>query len=139
MAKQAIAKQQAGLHSKSNSEDTKKSSAFNGFLWLLALSIAGAAVWVNSYLSEELDLIYRVLLIVICFVIAGALLFITEQGKSFRDLIAGSRIELKKIVWPERQDTLRTTFFVLVVVLIFSVILWLLDTFIGWLVSLILG
>ena len=38
-----------------------------------------------------------------------------------------AQVEVKKVVWPTRQETLQTTFFVLVVVVIFAILLWLLD------------
>ena len=39
----------------------------------------------------------------------------------------GSRVELRKVVWPTREETLQTTLAVLVFALIMGVFFWLLD------------
>jgi len=65
----------------------------------------------------------------------GAALFITAftgLGMRARGFIAESQFELRKIVWPTRQETLQTTLVILVVVIIAAILLWLVDMFFGW-------
>ena len=49
------------------------------------------------------------------------------------------RSEVSKVVWPTRQETTQTTLIVFVFVIITGLILWGLDSVLGWLASLILG
>ena len=46
--------------------------------------------------------------------------------------------EIRRVVWPTRDETVQTTLIVLVLVLIFALILWLLDSGLSWVVSSIL-
>jgi preprotein translocase subunit SecE len=106
--------------------------------WGLVVLLVAAGVAGNSYYADQ-SLLYRVLGLV---VVGGAALFIalqTVRGKSFSELVKEARIEVRKVVWPTHQETLQTTLMVLVVVLIAAVILWGLDTLLGWVASLIIG
>ena len=51
----------------------------------------------------------------------------SESGASLIEFSKGSRVELKKMVWPTRQETIQTTMIVLVMVVIVSLFLWLID------------
>lgn len=43
------------------------------------------------------------------------------------------------MVWPTRQETTQTTLIVVAVVLVMALLLWGLDSLLGWLVSMIVG
>jgi len=61
-------------------------------------------------------------------VLLGILLFaFSGNGRSFWQFFLESRVELRKVFWPSRQETFTTTLVVLVFVVIASVFLWLLD------------
>jgi len=66
-------------------------------------------------------------------------LYITSQGKAFVVLLKDSRMELRRITWPTKTDTLQTTWVVLVVVVVMAIILWLMDLFFGWAIRLVIG
>jgi preprotein translocase subunit SecE len=51
----------------------------------------------------------------------------TTAGRKLWTFAADSRTEVRKVVWPSRQETVQTTFIVLVMVLIMGIILWLVD------------
>ncbi len=51
----------------------------------------------------------------------------TEPGRGLWQFAAASRMEVRKVVWPTRQETLQTTLVVIVMVLILSIVLWLFD------------
>ncbi len=59
--------------------------------------------------------------------VAIGLFWATSKGKETAAFLREAQVEVKKVVWPTRQETLQTTFFVLVVVVIFAILLWLLD------------
>ncbi|MBW8311342.1 MAG: preprotein translocase subunit SecE [Rhizobium sp.] len=63
----------------------------------------------------------------------------TAKGRQAREFFSESMFELRKVVWPTRQETTRTTGVILVVVVIVSLILSGFDFVISWLIRLLLG
>lgn len=55
----------------------------------------------------------------------------SAQGREFWEFVQGSRIELRKVVWPTRQETLQTTLVVLVAVVVMALFFWFLDYILG--------
>ena len=113
-------------------------SRFDGLKWLVVFALIGAAVVGNSYYADQ-SLLYRVLGILALGVVAGLVALQTAKGAAFWALVKGSRTEIRKVVWPTRQETVQTTMIVVVFVLLVALILWGLDSFLGWLVSLAIG
>lgn len=68
-----------------------------------------------------------------------AMLATTAWGVGISAFIVDSKIEVRKIVWPTRDETTRTTLLVFAMVSIVSLVLWLLDTFLFWGVRLLTG
>ncbi|WP_300621908.1 preprotein translocase subunit SecE [Dokdonella sp.] len=64
---------------------------------------------------------------------AGVAAF-TALGRSVREYLAESQFELRKVVWPTREETLRTTLVIMVVVVILSLLLGLIDFLLKWIV-----
>jgi len=67
-------------------------------------------------------------------VLAAAVGAFTGPGRAVREYLAESQFELRKVVWPTREETLRTTLVILVVVVIVSLLLGLIDFILKWLV-----
>jgi preprotein translocase subunit SecE len=58
----------------------------------------------------------------------GVLLFaFSRYGSNFWQFVLESRVELRKVFWPSRKETMNTTLIVLVFVAIASTFFWLLD------------
>ena len=70
---------------------------------------------------------------------AGFVALQTAKGQSFFNLVKEARIEIRKVVWPTRQETTQTTLMVVAVVLVMALLLWGLDSLLGWIVSSIVG
>ncbi len=113
-------------------------SRFDGVKWSIVALLVAAAVVGNSYFDDQ-SLLYRVLGIVALAVVAGLVAMQTAQGAAFWNLVKGSRTEIRKVVWPTRQETVQTTLIVVAFVLLVALFLWGLDSFLGWLVSLAIG
>ncbi|MBV1882806.1 MAG: preprotein translocase subunit SecE [Pseudomonadales bacterium] len=113
-------------------------SKFDGAKWAIVFSLVGIAVIGNSYYGAE-PLLYRVLSIIVVAFLAVWIGSLTSKGRSFIELLKEARVETRKVVWPSRQETTQTTMVVVVVVLIASLILWALDSFLGWIVSSLIG
>jgi preprotein translocase subunit SecE len=107
-------------------------------LWLAVVALVVAGVYGNSHYANE-SLLYRVLALVVLALIAGWLASRTAKGKAFIQLGLEARTEIRKVVWPTRQETTHTTLIVVVVVLVVAIILWGLDSTLTWLIKLIIG
>ena len=110
-------------------------SRFDTIKWIVVAALVALAVVGNSYYADQ-SLLYRVLGIVAISVVAGLVALQTARGAAFWALVKGSRTEIRKVVWPTRQETVQTTVIVVVFVLLVALFLWGLDSFLGWLVSL---
>jgi preprotein translocase subunit SecE len=65
-------------------------------------------------------------------VLAGGVTAASKYGTALKQFVADSRVELRKIVWPNRQETGMTTLVVLVFLLIAGVFFWGLDLALAW-------
>ena len=65
-------------------------------------------------------------LILVCVVALIALQ--TALGKRFWKFVREARNEMRKVVWPTRQQTMKVTLMVIAIVIAFAVIMWVLDT-----------
>jgi preprotein translocase subunit SecE len=116
----------------------ENSSVFDGLKWAAIAAIAGAAVWANLEYSSQ-PLLYRVIALLLAAAVAVFLALQTTQGVAFWVLAKAARTEIRKVVWPTRQETTQTTLVVVGVVIVMALILWGLDTLLGWLASLLIG
>ena len=101
-----------------------------------AFLIAGLVAF---YYFSEFPLLYRVLGLVAVVIVGFVLFFSTRSGRSVWAFAKESRQEVRKIVWPTREDTVRTTLLVFAMVFVVGLVLWLLDMFLFWGVRLITG
>jgi len=124
--------------SEKTEQQLASSPALDGFKWVVVLALVAAAVVGNSYFADK-TLLARVPALVGAGLLAAYVAFNTARGVAFWSLIKESRTEIRKVVWPTRQETNQTTLLVVGVVLVVALILWGLDTLIGWLMSLIIG
>ncbi len=92
----------------------------------------------HSYF-KEVRLLYRVLGLVVIVLMALGMMLTTDVGRSVWSFVLESKQEVRKVVWPTREETMRTTLLVFAMVFIVSLILWLLDMFLFWGVRLLTG
>lgn len=118
--------------------NVEATSRFDGLKWIVVFALVAVGVVANSYFSDQ-SLLYRVLGLLVLAGIAGFVALQTAKGASFWELIKGSRTEIRKVVWPTRQETVQTTMIVVAFVLLVALMLWGLDSLLGWLVSLVIG
>jgi len=102
----------------------------------VVLVIAGIAAF---YYFADFRLLYRILGLVAVIGASVGMLATTAWGASIAGFIADSKIEVRKIVWPTKDETTRTTLLVFAMVSIVSLVLWLLDTFLFWGVRILTG
>lgn len=124
-------------------EVVRSGSALDVVLWLIAIVLLVAATLANQHLpaywAPANDIWVRAGIILACIVVALGLLYATHQGKGFARLLKDARIELRRVTWPTKQETVSTSWQVLVVVIVASLVLWCFDYGLGWLIKLIIG
>ncbi len=88
---------------------------------------------------SDQPLLYRVLGIVLFVLVAAGIALTTSKGRALTGFMQSARTEVRKMVWPTRTETLQTTGVILVVVILVGLFLWLLDTFLGWIMKMIIA
>lgn len=120
-----------------NSEVTS-AGALDWLKWLVVVALLGGGVYGNWYYQDE-SLLIRVVALLVAAGIAAFLAIQTDRGRNIWTLIKESRSEIRRVVWPSNQETNQTTMVVLLLVLLFALILWGLDSLLSWFVSSIIG
>ncbi|MEE9395671.1 MAG: preprotein translocase subunit SecE [Methylococcales bacterium] len=113
-------------------------SRFDSVKLVFAAAIVAAGIYGFYYFADQSQL-YRVLGILVIGFIALGVVLTTHQGQDAWGFVKDARMEVRKVVWPSRQETIQTTMIVMVMVFIVGVILWLLDMFLLWGVRLLTG
>jgi preprotein translocase subunit SecE len=108
---------------KTEIEVTNKLDAVK-LLLSITLLVAGIA---GFYYYETEGLIYRVLGLLVFVLVALGVVYTTNLGQSIVGFGRESRAEVRKVVWPTRQETMQTTLMVIVAVIILGIFLWLID------------
>ena len=111
---------------------------FDSVKWLAVLALVVVAVAGNHYFSAE-SLLYRVLALLALAALAGFIALQTVKGQKFSTLLKDAKSEIRKVVWPTRQELTQTTMIVIVFVLVVALILWGLDSLVSWIVSGFIG
>ena len=63
----------------------------------------------------------------------------TAKGRQGLEFVKESRFELRKVVWPNRQETTQTTLVIIFFVIIMGIFFWLLDMFLAWAARMLTG
>tara|TARA_R110002126_G_scaffold232892_1_gene377202 strand:+ start:316 stop:690 length:375 start_codon:yes stop_codon:yes gene_type:complete len=105
--------------------------------WLLVLAILSVAV-VGNYIYE-LGALERAIAVVVLVIIAGVIAGQTNKGRTFINFAKESRTEIRKVVWPTRQETMQTTLVVIIATIIMGLLLWGLDAILLRVVSFFTG
>mgnify|MGYP001817637715 CR=1 FL=1 len=101
-----------------------------------ALIVAGIGAY---YYFPDASVLARAVGVVASLAVAIAIFATTVRGRELWRFIQTSRIELRKVIWPNRQETLQTGVAVIVFALIMGVFFWLLDMILLWLTRLLTG
>jgi len=107
-------------------------------LWLAVIVLCGSIFGYYWFEATVNDLI-RVVGMLGGGIVAVLIALQTEMGRTAWGYIQGSRTELRRVVWPNRQETLQTTLMVVIVVLVLATFIWAMDIVLGWAVQLLAG
>jgi preprotein translocase subunit SecE len=113
-------------------------SAKDTALMMLSVVVLTAGI-VAFYWYDELVLPFRVAMVVAGLAAGAGLMWFTWYGREFWQFAQASRIELRKVVWPERDETVKTTYVVFGFAVVMGLFFWLLDMGLTYLTRLLGG
>jgi preprotein translocase subunit SecE len=94
---------------------------------------------VAFYWYDEQPLVIRLAMVAVGLIASSGLIGFSWYGREFRQFAQAARVELRKVVWPEREDTFRTTGVIFFFVAAMGVFFWLLDWALTWVIRLLTG
>lgn len=106
--------------------ETEVSNKMDTFKLVMAIAILLAGI-AGFYYYADVSLLYRVLGVVGLAIVAAGIAFTTSTGHAILTFGREARAEVRKVVWPTRQETVQTTLMVVVAVIILGIFLWLID------------
>ncbi len=108
----------------SRAEQSKAvTSAADILKYALALFLVVAGLFAFYWFSGEWPTVARVLSVIGGLIAGGAVFMMTRKGVQTREFLTESRFELRKVIWPTRQEAIRTTWVVIVAVIVMSLLL----------------
>ncbi len=120
------------------SAEAEESGKLDILKYLVAIAMLVGGI-VQFYYFEEESQLYRVLGLLAFVAVALGVLYTTQKGYSLWLFARDARTEVRKVIWPTRQETMQTTLMVVVMVLIVGIMLWLIDMALRWAVLFLTG
>lgn len=121
-----------------NARAESSSSVLDTVKLVVAVAILVAGI-VGFYQFADKALAYRVLGVIAAALTAIGLAATTAMGRLFLAFLADSRVEVRKVVWPTRQETMQSTLVVVALVFLVGILLWTLDALLYWGISHLTG
>ena len=116
----------------------KSTSKVDTIKWGLVVLLFLLGFSANYYYIQQ-PLSLRIVGWIILSGLMGIIAIRTIQGRHIWKFFREAQIEMKKVVWPGRRETFQTTLIVIAIVIAFSLIVWIADMFLMWLVNLLTG
>ncbi|MBU2882085.1 preprotein translocase subunit SecE [Psychrosphaera sp. B3R10] len=106
--------------------------------WVIAIALLAGAVVANNMFEQESVLI-RAVGVVAAVIIAAFFAATTTKGKTFIGFAKESNKEVRKVIWPTRQEATQTTLIIFAATVVIAILLYFLDMGLRWLVSALTG
>jgi preprotein translocase subunit SecE len=91
------------------------------------------------YYYSDVRLFYRVVGMITVLILSSFIAYQSDFGKLVYSYVTDSKVELKKVTWPTKQETTQTTLGVIFVVIVVGILLWLFDMLLGWAIGTLYG
>jgi len=114
-----------------NIQANEATSGVDVLKYFLSLALISSGIVAFYYFSDYLQL-YRVLGIVGVALVTLGIMITTSIGQQSLEFSREAKQEVRKVVWPSREETTKTTLMVFAMVIIVGFILWILDMFLFW-------
>ena len=106
----------------------------------LAAALVALGIWAYYWLGDDTALVLRILAVAAGIAAGAAVAWFSAPGREFAAFAAEAVVEVKKVVWPTRKETMQTTAAVFAFVVAMAIFLWVSDKTLEWvLYDLILG
>ena len=99
--------------------------------WLLVFGLLAIGIVANYYYRDVAWALRLTGWIVLCIAALGVAAT-TAKGQSVWSFGKEARMELRKVVWPSRQETVQSTFVVVALVFAMSILMWGVDSLLVW-------
>ncbi len=106
--------------------------------WLVVILLLGSGL-ASFYYFDEQSLLVRVVSLLLVAMVAAWIASKTGKGRYAIDFIREANLEVRRVVWPTRQETLQMTAVVLLMVVLVALFIWILDSILMWIVRLLTG
>ena len=111
-------------------DNLKKGSVqLNTVISIVILLCSIALFYLNPFV---LNTLFKVLILLFSLVVAAYFFIKSAQGERFLYFLKETKIELRKVVWPSREETVKTTGMVMIAVIVVAIFLWIVDAFFTW-------
>ena len=119
--------------------ETSQSGVLDIVKLLISAAVIVGGLYSYYYYEFELALPFRVLIVLGGTGVGIAIAMMSFQGQRLWHFIQGSRVEIRKVIWPTKQETTQTAIAVFVFTLIMAVFFWALDSGLLWLTRQLVG
>ena len=102
------------------------SSSMDALKWIVTIALLAGAV-VGNYMFEDQSALLRAIGVVIAIAAGLGVASQTLKGRVFIAFAKEAKLEVRKVVWPTRQESVQTTFIVMIATVITAFVLWGLD------------
>ncbi len=106
---------------------------------LIAAAALVGGLYAYYYYEAEIAQAIRVLMVLGGTVAGIGIAMTSVQGQRLWHFIQGSRVEIRKVIWPTRQETTQTAIAVFVFTLVMMLFFWILDSGLLWLTRTLVG
>lgn len=110
-----------------HAETPDGSNAVDKLKWFITFVLLAAAVVGNSFYGETVSIVLRAAGVIVLIAAALGLAATTMKGKIAISFAREARMEVRKVIWPTRQETVQTTLIVLAVCVVMALVLWGID------------
>ena len=121
-----------------NTKVLVEKSKWDSFKWAVVVILVIAGLWAN-YHYQQIDWALRFAGWIVLMCVVAGIASLTYAGKRLWVFAKESRGELRKVVWPTRQETVQTTMIIIAMVVVMALILWGIDSVLLWLLGIFTG
>ncbi len=122
---------------------TQTEQSESGVLDIIKLLVSAAALigglYAYYYYEPQVAQALRVLMVLAGTAAGIGIAMTSTQGQRLWHFVQGSRVEIRKVVWPTKQETTQTAIAVFVFTLVMSLFFWALDSGLLWLTRTLVG
>jgi preprotein translocase subunit SecE len=119
--------------------ETSQSGVLDTIKLLIAVAALVGGLYAYYYYEADIAQAIRVLMVLGGTVAGIGIAMTSAQGHKLWHFIQGSRVEIRKVIWPTKQETTQTAIAVFVFTLIMMLFFWVLDSGLLWLTRRLVG